>query len=115
MSYETSLNNLTPRESRSTVPATTEIRETVMRRSRSRRGATSVELAVVVLFFFIPVLFGIWEAGRLMEVQQLMSTYVREGARLAAPGHAINSGGTPTQPSAVEPVLVYGTIRRDDP
>jgi Flp pilus assembly protein TadG len=62
-----------------------------------RRAAAAVELAFVVLFFFIPVLFGIWEAGRLIEVQQIVSNSAREGARLAAQGYTINSTGSPTQ------------------
>jgi Flp pilus assembly protein TadG len=65
--------------------------------SRARRGAAAVELAFVVLFFFIPVLFGVWEAGRLIEVQQIVSNSAREGARLAAQGYTINSSGAPTQ------------------
>jgi Flp pilus assembly protein TadG len=66
-------------------------------KKRGRRGAAAVELAFVVLFFFIPVLFGVWEAGRLIEVQQIISNSAREGARLAAQGYTINSSGAPTQ------------------
>jgi Flp pilus assembly protein TadG len=70
-----------------------------MRRLKSgvRRAAAAVELTFVVLFFFIPVLFGVWESGRLIEVQQIVSNSAREGARLAAQGHTINSTGAPTQ------------------
>ena len=73
-----------------------------MRRLKSpaRRGAAAVELAFVVLLFFVPVLFGIWEAGRLIEVQQSVSNGTREGARLAAQGYTINSSGAPTQITA---------------
>lgn len=67
------------------------------RKIQARRGVAAVELAFVVLFFFIPVLFGIWEAGRLIEVQQIVSNSAREGARLAAQGYTINSAGAPTQ------------------
>ncbi|HEY3789781.1 MAG TPA: TadE family protein [Urbifossiella sp.] len=66
-------------------------------KSRARRGVAAVELAFVFLFFFIPVLFGVWEAGRLIEVQQIVSNSAREGARLAAQGYTINSSGAPTQ------------------
>jgi len=66
----------------------------------SRRAAASVELAFVVLFVFIPVLFGIWEAGRVIHVQQIVSNSAREGARLAAQGYTINSTGSPTQITA---------------
>ncbi len=68
--------------------------------SRTRPAAAAVELAFVVLFFFIPVLFGIWEAGRLIEVQQIVSNSAREGARLASQGYTINSSGAPTQITA---------------
>jgi len=66
------------------------------RHRRERRAAAAVELAFVVLFFFIPVLFGVWESGRLIEVQQIVSNSAREGARLAAQGRTINSTGVPT-------------------
>ena len=70
-----------------------------MRRRKipTRSAAAAVELAFVVLFFFIPVLFGIWEAGRLIEVQQIVSNSAREGARLASQGYTINTSGAPTQ------------------
>jgi Flp pilus assembly protein TadG len=67
------------------------------RSQERRKAAAAVELAFVVLFFFIPVLFGVWEAGRLIEVQQIVSNSAREGARLAAQGYTINSSGSPTQ------------------
>ena len=65
--------------------------------SPARRGAAAVELAFVVMFFFLPVLLGIWEAGRLIEVQQIVSNSAREGARLASQGYTINGSGAPTQ------------------
>ena len=72
----------------------------IRRKTHSRSAAAAVELAFVVLFFFIPVLFGIWEAGRLIEVQQIVSNSAREGARLASQGYTINSSGAPTQITA---------------
>ncbi|MFO0804241.1 MAG: TadE/TadG family type IV pilus assembly protein [Gemmataceae bacterium] len=75
----------------------------MLRRNSSRserRGTAAVELAFVVLFFFIPVLFGVWESGRLIEVQQIVSNSAREGARLAAQGRTINSTGAPTDITA---------------
>jgi len=65
-----------------------------------RSASAAVELAFVVLFFFIPVLFGVWESGRLIEVQQIVSASAREGARLAAQGRTINSTGAPTDITA---------------
>ena len=72
----------------------------IRRKTHTRAAAAAVELAFVVLFFFIPVLFGIWEAGRLIEVQQIVSNSAREGARLASQGYTINSSGAPTQITA---------------
>ncbi|MDY3559467.1 pilus assembly protein [Gemmata sp. JC673] len=70
-----------------------------MRRSPrpARRGVAAVELAFVFLLFVIPVMFGIWELGRLVQVQQLVSNATREGARLSAQAYTINSSGAPTQ------------------
>jgi Flp pilus assembly protein TadG len=67
------------------------------RQYRPRRGVAAVELAVVFLFFLIPLLIAVWEVGRLIQVQQLVSNAAREGARLAAQGNTINSSGSATQ------------------
>ncbi|HEY1187225.1 MAG TPA: TadE/TadG family type IV pilus assembly protein [Gemmata sp.] len=70
-----------------------------MRRSpkSARRGVAAVELAFVFMLFVIPLMFGIWEVGRLVQVQQIVSNAAREGARLSAQAYTINSSGTPTQ------------------
>ena len=62
-----------------------------------RRGVAAVELAFVFLLFMIPLLIGIWEVGRLIQVQQIVSNSAREGARLSAQAYTINSTNTPTQ------------------
>ena len=62
-----------------------------------RRGVAAVELAFVTLMLVIPLLIGIWEVGRLVQVQQIVSNSAREGARLSAQAFTINSSGTPTQ------------------
>jgi Flp pilus assembly protein TadG len=53
-----------------------------------RRGVAAVEFA-----FLAPVLLGlllgVWEIGRLIQVQQMVSTSAREGARLAAQGQTV--------------------------
>jgi len=64
--------------------------------SSKRTGAAAVELAFTALFL-VPLILGVWEAGRLIEVQQIVSNSAREGARLAAQGYTINSTGAPTQ------------------
>jgi len=50
-----------------------------------------VEFAVC-LTLLIPLLVGVWEVGRLVEVQQLLANAAREGGRAAAAGKK-----TPTQ------------------
>ena len=70
-----------------------------MRRSPqpARRGVAAIELAFVFMLFVIPLMFGIWEVGRLVQVQQVVSNAAREGARLSAQAYTINSSGAPTQ------------------
>jgi Flp pilus assembly protein TadG len=46
--------------------------------------------------FLVIILLGIWEIGRFIQVQQILNNAAREGARLAAQGHIINSSGTAT-------------------
>ncbi|AMV29912.1 TadE-like protein [Gemmata sp. SH-PL17] len=70
-----------------------------MRRSQkpARRGVAAIELAFVFLLFVIPMMIGIWEVGRMVQVQQIVSNAAREGARLSAQAYTINSSGSPTQ------------------
>jgi Flp pilus assembly protein TadG len=49
---------------------------------RSCRGVAVVESAITLLMFFV-LLFGIMEAGRFFQVQQVLTDAAREGARLA--------------------------------
>ena len=58
--------------------------------ARTRRGATVVEFAVLapVMFLFI---FGIIEFGRLMMVQEAMTSAAREACREASLATTINS------------------------
>jgi Flp pilus assembly protein TadG len=48
-----------------------------------RRAAASVEF-VVVLPLLVALLVGLWEVGRLVEIEQVMNNAAREGARQAA-------------------------------
>jgi len=50
-----------------------------------RRGTAAVELAVCLPFLLVIVL-GIWEVGRMVQVQQLIANAAREGGRQAAAG-----------------------------
>ncbi len=67
------------------------------RRPPSRAGVAAVEVAVITAFFLVPLVIGVWEVGRLVQVQQIVSNSAREGARLAAQGYTINSSGTPIE------------------
>jgi Flp pilus assembly protein TadG len=66
-------------------------------RHAHRRGVASIELAFVTMLLIIPLLIGIWEVGRLIQVQQIVSNSAREGARLSAQGFTINAAGNTTQ------------------
>lgn len=65
-------------------------------KSRRRRGVAAVEFAFVAPVMFIMIL-GLWEMGRMIQLQQTISNSAREGARLAAQSQTINSAGNPTQ------------------
>jgi Flp pilus assembly protein TadG len=57
---------------------------------RRRTGVAAVEFAFVVTFIMAPVLIGLWEVGRLVDVQQLVDNAAREGARQAAIGELLD-------------------------
>jgi Flp pilus assembly protein TadG len=67
------------------------------RGSRSRRGVAAVEVALIATFLLVPLMIGIWEIGRLVQVKQVVSNSAREGARRASQGYTLNSSGSPTQ------------------
>ena len=48
-----------------------------------RRGVAAVEFAVCLPFILL-MLVGLWEVGRMVEVQQLLNNSVREGGRQAS-------------------------------
>jgi Flp pilus assembly protein TadG len=50
--------------------------------AHEERGAAVIEGALILLAF-LTVFFSIWEAGRLMNVQQCVTNGAREGARFA--------------------------------
>ena len=65
---------------------------------RTRRSAVAaVEFAVVLTLVLFPTLIGVWEVGRLVQVQQIVSNSAREGARLASQAVTIAPDGTRTQ------------------
>ena len=64
-------------------------------RGRRRRGLAVVE-AAVTLPVIVTMMLGLWEVGRLVQVNQLLTNAVREGARLAAGGTTNNTPVTVT-------------------
>ena len=53
------------------------------KREPLRRGVAAVELAVLLPIMLV-LLVGLWEVGRMVEVQQLLSNAAREGGRQAS-------------------------------
>lgn len=62
-----------------------------------RRGTATVELALVMTFIIVPLILGLWEMGRYVQVQQIVANSAREGARMAGQAVTINSSGANTQ------------------
>jgi Flp pilus assembly protein TadG len=60
------------------------------RRPRRRRGAATVEFAVIAPVFFTLV-FGMIEFGRMLMVEQVLTNAAREGARTAVLSGSSNS------------------------
>jgi Flp pilus assembly protein TadG len=60
----------------------------MLRRSRSssRRAAATVELAVTLAFFIVPVMLGLWEMSCVIEAKQLLDNACREAGRQASTG-----------------------------
>src|SRR4051812_10728900 len=62
------------------------------RRTPARRGVAAVEFAFVTMLFVVPLILGVWEVGRLIQVQQIVSNAAREGARMAAQASTMQNG-----------------------
>ena len=60
-------------------------------RRSGRRAVAAVEFAILVNLVILPLLLGIWEVGRLIEISQLVSNAAREAARQAATGQLTNA------------------------
>jgi Flp pilus assembly protein TadG len=56
-----------------------------------RAGVAAVELAFILPLILLPMIFGLWEVGRLIQIQQIITNSVREGARAASTGQYTNS------------------------
>jgi Flp pilus assembly protein TadG len=58
---------------------------------RLRRAVAAVEMAILLPFVLVPLALGIWEMGRIVQVQQVLDNAAREGARQASTGEKTNS------------------------
>jgi Flp pilus assembly protein TadG len=59
-------------------------------RSGSRTGVAAVEFAILAPLI-LTLLMGLWEVGRLVEMQQVLTNAAREGGRAAATGQMTNT------------------------
>ena len=57
-------------------------------RSRKRSGAALAEFVLVMQFIMVPLMIGLWEMGRVVQVQQIVANAAREGARMGVFGAA---------------------------
>jgi Flp pilus assembly protein TadG len=64
----------------------------IRRRTPVRRGVAAVEFAFVTMLFVVPLVIGVWEVGRLIQVQQIVSNAAREGARIGAQAVTLQNG-----------------------
>ena len=69
--------------------------DSLPRSARRRSGAAAAEFALVMNFIVVPLMIGLWEMGRVVQVQQIVANAAREGARMAAQANTINQTGTP--------------------
>ena len=67
-----------------------------------RRGVVAVE-AAILLPLLLTLMLGIWEVGRMIQVNQTLINAAREGARLAAGGY-VNS--TPVTDAMVQQAVL---------
>jgi Flp pilus assembly protein TadG len=72
------------------------MRRSYLNSGARRRGVAAVEFAVILPFLLL-LLVGIWELGRIIDVQITLNNAARDGARLAAQSSIVNSNGTMTQ------------------
>jgi Flp pilus assembly protein TadG len=63
------------------------------RRRPLRNGAVAVE-AAFLLPVLITLMLGVWEVGRIIQVQEILANAVREGARVAAGATSNNTDVT---------------------
>jgi hypothetical protein len=80
-----------------------------------RRAVAAVELAFLVSYILFPLMLGLWQVGRIIQVKQIMDNAAREGARLAAQaqvippvgGFTLVTSAPPGQPNVQDTVREY--------
>jgi len=72
------------------------MRRSNLKSGSRRRGVAAVEFAVVLPLLLL-LLVGIWELGRIIQVQIDLNNAARDGARLAAQSSVVTSSGAYTQ------------------
>src|SRR5581483_1866754 len=90
----------------------------------ARRGVAAVELAVLLPLLLL-LLLGVWEVGRMVEVQQLLANGAREAGRQASTGvktvqdvkdvltRYLNVNGIPTTNSTITVTNLTDGARSD--
>lgn len=81
----------------------------ILRRQTNRRGVVAVEAAMVLPLLLI-LMLGVWEVGRMVQVNQVMVNAAREGARVAAGGN-ISTGNNGVNSTDVDVALVQQAVR----
>ena len=68
------------------------------RSARGQRGVVTIE-AAFALTLLVPLMLGVWEVGRLVEVARILQDAANQGARIAAGG---NYNGSPATVAVVQ-------------
>jgi len=68
------------------------------RQTKTRRGVVAVEAAITMPLLLV-LMLGVWEVGRIIQIQQMLVNSCREGARFAAGGY---TNGTPVTNAMVQ-------------
>jgi Flp pilus assembly protein TadG len=74
---------------------------------RDERGAAMVEFAVVAVVFFIPLIFGIIEFGRMAWTKSTLTAAAREGVRYAIVHGSVSA--TPADSAAIANYVIGRT------
>jgi Flp pilus assembly protein TadG len=77
------------------------VRRAFVGRGVARRGATTVEMAVVLIPFLL-FIFGIFDFGRFVMVRNLVESAAREGCRLAAVNTDVNNNSDNQTTAAIQ-------------